>query len=136
MAKGKRRDSKDLISLARNDSALRKKLFADLKRHIVAGYSLDCWDVMGQLTIEDFLTKYPEEFDAEELLAAQRKGKLGWENIGRRQAEGTCLGNSRAWYYNMAQRYGWSERQQIDLKHDGQVNVAIVSYADTIMKPQ
>ena len=75
------------------------------------------------------LKNYKEEFCEEELALALRDGKQGWESIGRRQSEGTCLGNSRSWYYNMAARYKWSDRMHIESETKGTLNVNVVQYS-------
>jgi hypothetical protein len=115
--------------------SVRQKTFRELLKHVKGGYSLDCFPSVSQKTIENLLLQYPEEWVEDELVEAMREGKRGWEAIGRRQAEGTCLGNSRAWFYNMAHRYNWSEKQQIDVKTEGTLAVNIVSYADSIERP-
>ena len=104
----------------------RKKCFKELLKHIENGFSMDCFEMLSEVTIYEFMKKYPSEFCEGELQEAMRKGKLGWERLGRRQSDGTCLGNSRAWYYNMVNRYGWRERQEIKAEHAGQVQVNVV----------
>jgi hypothetical protein len=123
------------IEQLESSKGVREKTFKELCKHVRSGYSLDCFPSVSQKTIEELLSKYPEEWIEDELVEAMREGKRGWEAIGRRQAEGTCLGNSRAWFYNMAHRYNWSEKQQIDVKTEGTLAVNIVSYADSIEKP-
>lgn len=114
---------------------LREKTFKELCKHLRGGYSMDCFQRCSENTLKSMCERYPEEFREDELLEAVREGKKGWEAIGRRQAEGTCLGNSRAWFYNMAHRYQWSERTQVEVKSEGTLAVNIVSYADSIQKP-
>ena len=57
------------------------------------------------------------------------EGKDYWETLGKRQSEGTCLGNSRSWYYNMSNRYGWRDKHDVQAEHKGSVNVNVISYA-------
>ena len=134
MVKGKKVTSKDRLAKARTSAPERRKIFQELCRHISQGLALDSFRVMSLPTIEKYLRDYPEEFDRDELDEAVRVGKAFWEDIGRRQSLGTCIGNSRSWYYNMSNRYGWSERQQVDAKTEGNVQVSIVSYADSKVK--
>ena len=75
------------------------------------------------------MKKYPEEFPREEIELALVKGKEMWERIGLRQANGTCLGNSRSWFYNMANRYGWREKLDVEAEHKGEISVNVISYA-------
>lgn len=111
------------------DAELRKRIFKRLCKHLEAGYSMNCFDELCKRSVEKYLTLYPEEFIQEELDEAIRKGMCYWETLGRRQADGTCLGNSRTWYYNMSNRYGWSEKQQIETDNKHSVSVNVVSYA-------
>lgn len=132
MKKGQKRKLADDLALLHESSEFRSKVFKELKQHIVAGYSLDCYEFLSKKLIMELVNKYPQEFDINELDSSMRAGQKGWENIGRRQAEGTCLGNSRAWAFNMAARYGWSDKQEVKVDHAGQVAVNIVSYSDNI----
>jgi len=113
------------------DAEYRKLTFKKLLQHIRGGYSIDCFTTMSAEKIELFLNQYPLEFIREELDEAIRDAKQGWEEIGRKQSNGTCLGNSRSWYYNMSNRYGWSERAQVKQEHTGSIKVDVVNYADT-----
>lgn len=113
------------------DPVYRRKLFERLLQHLAAGYSLDCFPELSEQTIGQLLKDYPSEWCEEELSDTLRHGKLYWEGVGRRQSEGTCLGNSRSWYYNMANRYGWRDKLDLNAEHKGQVEVSIVNYAST-----
>lgn len=127
--KGKKATSKERIEKLGQDKNERRKIFKELCDHIRAGYSLDCFALLSDVSINKYLKLYPEEFCQEELHDAMRQGKQGWEDIGRKQANGSCLGNSRSWYYNMANRYGWREKLEVEAEHKGQVQVNVVSYA-------
>ncbi len=90
---------------------------------------MDCFGPLSEVSIRKYLKVYQDEFIQEELDAALRESKTYWEGIGRRQANGECLGNSRSWYYNMANRFGWREKIDIEDEHKGQVSVNVISYA-------
>ncbi len=111
------------------DETYRREVFINLCKHLEKGYSLDCFDECSDDSIRKYLKTYKGEWVQEELDQAIRKGKGTWEGIGFRQANGECLGNSRSWYYNMANRYGWREKLDIEQENKGQVSVNIVSYA-------
>lgn len=111
------------------DPIYRRQMFVDLLRHVEGGYSLDSFEGCSDDSVRKYLKLYKDEWNQEELEQAQRKGKGLWENIGFRQANGECIGNSRSWYYNMANRYGWREKLDIEAEHKGQVQVNVVSYA-------
>lgn len=111
------------------EAGYRREIFQLLLKHVEKGFSLDSFEHASDDSIRKYLKLYKEEWNEEELRQAQRKGKGLWEDIGFRQANGQCIGNSRSWYYNMANRYGWREKLDIEAEHKGQVQVNIVSYA-------
>lgn len=126
--KGKKMTTKERIQKLENDKNERKKIFKELCEHVASGFSLDCFPPLNVNSIQRYLNLFKEEFIQEELDMAMRQGKISWEEIGRRQANGQCMGNSRSWYYNMANRYGWREKIDIEAEHKGNVNVSIVNY--------
>lgn len=126
--KGKKLEYKEKIARLRENAEERKKMFKQLCQHVAKGYSKDCFTEMSLRHIEEFFEKYPLEFDMEEYNMAKQEGKQYWETLGRRQADGTCLGNSRTWFYNMAMRYGWTDRVEVKAEHKGAVAVNIVNY--------
>ncbi len=130
MAKRQVKAGKDRLLELAESAIARRKTFMELRKHVEAGYSMDCFGDLSDVSIEKFLKDYPEEFVMTELMESMRKGKLKWENIGERQANGSCLGNSRSWVYNMINRYKWSDRLQVEAEHKGAIAVNIVSYAD------
>ena len=119
---------KGTLSL-REDKTARVKMFEKLCQHVRSGYSLDCFSALSIVKVRELMKDFPEDFDENKLEMAMRDAKMFWENIGKQQAQGLCLGNSRSWYYNMANRYGWSDRQRIEAEHKGAVSVNVVSYA-------
>lgn len=127
--KGKKLSAKERRELIESNKTERAKCFKDLLAHVRTGYSIDCFGPISETMIRKYLKDYPEEFIEEDLLNAIRDAKGYWEGLGRRQADGTCLGNSRSWYYNMVNRYGWREKVQVEAEHSGNVNVNVVSYA-------
>ena len=127
--KGKKLSLKERMEKLEKDKNERRKIFKELCDHVAGGKSIDCFNWLSANTIRSYLKLYPEEFVAEEMEEAYRKGKCLWEDLGMRQANGSCLGNSRTWYYNMANRYGWREKLEVEAEHKGSVNVNVVSYA-------
>lgn len=127
--KGKKQTIKEKESKLESDKAYRRKLFGELLKHIEAGYSLESFPELSPNSIRGYLQRYKEEFVQEELDAALRKARGYWEDIGKRQANGQCLGNSRTWFYNMANRFGWREKIEVEAEHKGSLNVNVVSYA-------
>ncbi len=123
--------SKEFNAKFSQECALRKEAFKELKKHLLEGYSLDSFSLMSEKTIYESMKNYPLEFIVEEFEEILRKAKAGWENIGRQQALGNCVGNSRSWFYNMANRYGWSDKQKVETSGNSQLTVSIVDYASS-----
>lgn len=135
MAKGKKLTSLERRALLDSSPSERRACFKRLLNHVRQGYSLDCFSDLSLNSILEFLKSYPLEFPAGELEDAKRDGKQGWEAIGRRQSDGTCLGNSRSWYYNMSNRFGWRDKIDVEAEHKGSVNVNVVNYASKKSSP-
>lgn len=127
--KGKKLTHKEKMQKIESSAMERHKIFRELCTHIRTGYSLDCFGPLSETTIKSFLKRFPDEFIEEQLHEAVRDGKGYWESLGRKQSDGSCLGNSRSWFYNMANRYNWSEKAKIEAEHSGNLNVNIVNYA-------
>lgn len=127
--KGKKLSLKEKMEKLEADRNERRRLFKALCDHVSGGLSIESFSEVSDHTIYRFLKEFPGEFDKEELDLAKKKGREYWEDIGRRQANGNCLGNSRTWFYNMANRFQWREKLDIEAEHKGQVNINVVSYA-------
>lgn len=127
--KGKKLSAKERVAKLEADATERRKIFRELCEHVSKGFSLESFGPLGTDSIRKYLKTYQEEFVQEELDNAMRQGRDWWEGIGRRQAAGDCLGNSRTWFYNMANRYGWREKIEVEAEHKGQVSVNVISYA-------
>lgn len=134
--KGRKLTAREQEEKLENCAAERRKVFNELCRHVAAGYSMDCFEIMGIESIKRYMSVYSNEFCGRALEAAARKGKSNWEQIGARQATGECIGNSRSWYYNMSNRYGWRDKVDLQAEHKGEIAVNVVSYASTQPPPQ
>lgn len=122
-------DRVDRQKLIENDEKYRREIFERLLKHVREGFSLSSFDEMGEATVKRYFEKYPDEFSLDEYEAAQRAGMRFWEGVGKKQACGDCMGNSRTWYYIMANRYGWREKVELKADHSGEIQVQVVSYA-------
>jgi hypothetical protein len=129
MKKESKLSAKELAIQLQIDPNLRTDLFKKLLKHVKDGFSLDCFSLIGYDAIQKYLKEYPLEFVQEELDTAIREAKGFWEGIGRDQSIGKCMGNSRAWYYNMVNRYGWRERVDVKADVTGSVSVEVINYA-------
>jgi len=129
--KGKKLNARDRKTLIESCADERRKIFKELLQHVREGKSLSCFSALSEDSIRKYLKEYHNEFVQEDLEVALREAQDLWETIGKDQSIGKCMGNSRSWYYNMSNRYGWSERSKQEVDTKGQVNVSIVSYAST-----
>jgi hypothetical protein len=121
--------TKERLAKLEHDKNERRKIFKELCAHLAEGMSLESFSLLSANSIRAYLKSYPEEFIQEELDDSLRQGRDWWERIGKSQASGQCLGNSRTWFYNMANRYGWREKIEVEAEHKGQVSINVVSYA-------
>ena len=127
--KGKKVNASERKSKLHAESQYRRQIFKEMIDHILRGRSLDCFYAMSEDLIKEFTKLYPLEFKLDEIIEAQRSAKDHWESIGHNQALGTCLGNSRSWYYNMSNRYGWTDKVDVKSKSEGTISVNIVNYS-------
>jgi hypothetical protein len=127
--RGKKMSVEERVVKMESDKRERRKIFKELCDHLRRGYSMDCFGPLSDTSIRSYINLYPEEFNKRELEEALREAKQSWEDIGRKQSNGSCMGNSRSWYYNMANRYGWRERLEVEAEHKGSIAVQVVSYA-------
>ena len=131
MTKSKQLSAREKRERLEKDVEYRKELFRKLQDHVAQGFSVSSFEHLSEDSIKKYCEIFPDEFRRDDLEESMRKSKTFWEGIGLAQAQGKCLGNSRSWIYNMANRFGWRERQEIEAKHDAQVQVSIVDYAST-----
>lgn len=111
------------------DPAYRAWIMQKLCSHLREGFSVNCFGVIARKTLERCIKNHPNEFDLEEIESAIEEGQLAWEKLGRAQARGECLGNSRTWFYNMCNRYNWSEKSKVEAETKQAVCVQVVNYA-------
>ena len=70
--KGKKLSVKERMQKVEQDKNERRKIFRELCAHVRAGYSLDCFGPLSEVSIRTYLKKYPEEFIGEELENAMK----------------------------------------------------------------
>ena len=97
--------------------ALRQAAFAAYCQHIASGFSDKAFHTpCTARTIDNMLKKYPDEFDLDALTAARAQGCHLWEQMGMAGAAGKLKNfNPSAWIFNMKNRLGWKDRQEIGL---------------------
>lgn len=116
---------KELLS----SKELRIDLANRLCAHLAEGLSMQCFPSISRNFLATLIKDYPEDFDKDMLDAAMVDGQEWWERLGSDQANGKNVGNSRTWYYNMSNRYGWCDKVDLKAKHEGSLNVSIVNYS-------
>lgn len=129
--KGRKLTYKEKIEKLESDASERRRVASALCAHLAEGYSVESFSELTTNSLKRYMNLYKEEFVPEEIELAAKKGQDMWEGIGKKQATGDCLGNSRSWWLNMAQRYKWSDRVNVETEHKGAIAVNIVSYASS-----
>ena len=129
--KGKKLSYQERVLKLESDASERRRVASALCKHLSEGYSVESFSELTTNSLKRYMNLYKEEFIPEEIELAVQQGRDMWESIGRKQATGDCLGNSRTWWLNMAHRYKWSDRVNIETEHKGSVAVNIVSYASS-----
>lgn len=83
--------------------------------HIAAGFSIDSFPGADRKTLRYYAEQFPEDFPAEQLEAAARRGLLEWERIGKAGSQGELPKfNASAWALNMKNRAGWRDRSELE----------------------
>jgi len=131
MVKGRKLTYKERVSKLESDASERRRVATALCKHLAEGFSVESFSELTTNSLKRYMNLYKEEFIPEEIELAAQQGRDMWESIGRKQAMGDCLGNSRTWWLNMAHRYKWSDRVNIETEHKGNIAVNIVSYASS-----
>lgn len=100
--------------------------------HISKGLSDTCFPECDMETFKDYRGKFAVDFDSDAITTAQRKRQLFWETIGINGTLGIPHSykakngiekeskqfNAMSWKYNMSNRFGWKERN--DVTTDGE----------------
>lgn len=124
-----RREKATTIVVFEEDKDARVALCRRLCAHLAEGYSMECFGEISNRRLRLLIEAYKEEFPQESLDKARQTGQAAWESIGKRQADGRCLGNSRSWFYNMANRYGWRDKVDLQSETKGAISVQVVNYS-------
>jgi len=100
-----------------NDPESRREFWKDVCDHISQGYSMKSYPSADEDTIYSYAKKFPEDCPISDLDEAKRKSCFFWEKIGLAGATGKVDGfNSASWIFNMKNRFGWRDKQEIDHK--------------------
>ena len=80
-------------------------------------------------TITNWKKEYPEFFGA--IKRGSYKGQKFWEGLGISGASGQIDGfNSASWIFNMKNRFGWRDKQEISGEDGGALVVKVVKHTD------
>lgn len=91
-------------------------IIANYIQHRAEGYSKESFPDCDYRTIASHLSKHEFELQPEKagIEKAERLGQLEWERIGKQLANGQIEGNATSYIFNMKNRYGWSDKRELD----------------------
>jgi hypothetical protein len=97
--------------------AERQAAFDKYCDHLAKGYSSAAfYDPCTSQTIDNLRKRHPTEFDEGKLKAARAQGVHLWETMGMAGAAGKLKNfNPSAWIFNVKNRLGWKDRQELGL---------------------
>ncbi len=97
----------------------RKMLCKKYCKHLSKGLSKESFVDCSYKTIETYMIKYPNDFPADEIDKAERRGRLIWEEMGLSGTKGELKNfNTRCWTFNMKNRYGWKDKNETESNDD------------------
>lgn len=95
-------------------SKYKKEYCQKLIDHMAKGLSFECFaaDIKcTKKTLYNWTEKYPE------FLHAKKEGEVRcqrwWESLGNSLASGSRQGNAAVYIFNMKNRFGWRDKQEI-----------------------
>jgi len=97
----------------------RKKLLHAYLKHVESGFSDEAFPECDMDTFNEYVVKFPIDFPTDMILRARRNRRLFWEEMGIKGSAGKLKGfNSKAWEFNMKNRFkhDWKEKQEIEHK--------------------
>jgi len=94
----------------------KQEIYRQYCEHLSKGYSKESFVPCDYRTVESYVEKYPDVLPPEKMQQALRKGQLWWEKTGMGGMLGKLDGpfSSGTWVFNMKNRYGWTNKQEID----------------------
>jgi hypothetical protein len=108
-------ESDDACVLKWPTAASRQKACEEFCAHVSQGYSIESFPSADRKTIRYYAEQFPEDFPADKLEEAARRGLLEWERIGKEGAKGDLAKfNASAWTFNMKNRAGWRDRTELE----------------------
>ena len=100
----------------------KQAIYRQYCEHLSKGYSKESFVPCDYRTVESYVEKYPDVLQPEKMQQALRKGQLWWEKTGMEGMLGKLVGtfSSGTWVFNMKNRYGWTNKQEIDHTSGGE----------------
>jgi len=100
----------------------RKAMFDELIRHLENGYGQDEFVPCDWDTVESYCKKYPDEFPAQKIQQAKRRGYRLFMSEGIKGMTGkTKYFNATAWIFMMKNKFKW--RNSVEHKIDGNMKI-------------
>ena len=99
--------------------------------HMAEGLSKEAFaGVIGvhKETIYNWAEANPEFSDA--IKTGEVKSRLFWEKLGMAGASGSDEFNATAWIFNMKNRFGWRDKQEISGEDGGALVVKVVKHTE------
>lgn len=98
-------------------SRYKKEYCKLLESHFKSGFSFDSFGgivFVSRETLYSWTRKHKEFLDTKKQF--ETSSLLWWEQMGQHGAAGKLPGfNSGTWIFNMKNRFGWRDRQEIDI---------------------
>jgi len=91
--------------------------------HMAKGYSFECFgaDVLvTEKTLYNWIDSHPEFLQSKRL--GEKLCQKWWETLGRGLAAGKTQGNAAVFIFNMKNRFGWTDKRDLQLSGDLKVN--------------
>lgn len=92
----------------------RQKLCEKWCAHMRMGCTKESFEECDPQTFRRYVKDFPSDFDIDAINAAERGGRLKWEKWGIGGTLGQIKNfNSSCYKFNVSNRYGWVEKQQL-----------------------
>jgi hypothetical protein len=123
------RNKKGRFTWKYNTSKKRKDLCAAYCKHLREGRTPNSFKPLSPADFKRYSEKFTTDFPNEEIEAAQREGIYKWEDIGFKGASGKIKGfNVKGWSLIMQNKFGWSDKAQVD--HSGTNTVYVIKSSE------
>lgn len=99
-----------------------EELLVQYEWHCNNGFSDECFVPCDMRTFRKYVEKM-NELQTKRVDEAQRKRQMFWEGMGTAGTFGHLPGfNGNAWRYNMANRFDWRDKRDVDVMDKREIN--------------